>query len=148
MSEPAPRVALITGAASGIGAAIAHRIAGPGRHLLLHTRQRRGELERVVADCTGRGSECRLTLGELAAPETGPRLVHEATAAFGGLDWLVANAGFADRRPIGTLDAAGFDQSLAAILGGFFRLADAALPSLEKSRHGRIVAVSSFVAHR
>ena len=148
MSEAAPRVALITGAASGIGAAIARRIAGPGTRLLLHTRERRAELQRVAEDCAGRGSEHRLALGDLAEPETAGRLVAEAAAAFGGLDWLVANAGFADRRPVGTLDAAGFDESLAAILSGFFRLADAALPWLEKSARGRVVAVSSFVAHR
>jgi len=142
------RIALVTGAASGIGAAIARRIAGPGMHLLLHTRERRAALESIAAECAVRGSECRLALGDLAARDTAARLVGDAVAAFGGLDWLVANAGFADRRPVGTLDAAGFDESLAAILGGFFRLADAALPWLEKSTSGRVVAVSSFVAHR
>jgi NAD(P)-dependent dehydrogenase (short-subunit alcohol dehydrogenase family) len=142
------RIALVTGAASGIGAAIARRIAGPGTRLLLHTRERRGALENVAADCVARGSECRLALGDLAAPETAARLLDEAVAAFGGLDWLVANAGFADRRAVGALDDAGFERSLAAILGGFFRLASAAVPSLEKSTSGRIVAVSSFVAHR
>ncbi|HEV2546721.1 MAG TPA: SDR family NAD(P)-dependent oxidoreductase [Stellaceae bacterium] len=142
------RIALVTGAASGIGAAIVRRIAGPGTRLLLHTRERRAALERVAADCAARGSECRLALGDLAAPDTAARLVDDAVAGFGGLDWLVANAGFADRRPVGALDAAGFDASVAAILGGFFRLADAALPWLKKSPSGRVVAVSSFVAHR
>jgi NAD(P)-dependent dehydrogenase (short-subunit alcohol dehydrogenase family) len=142
------RAALVTGAASGIGAAIARRIAAPGTRLLLHTRERRTALERVATDCIARGSDCRLALGDLAAPDTAARLLDDAVAAFGGLDWLVANAGFADRRPVGALDGAGFDQSLAAILGGFFRLADAALPWLEKSTSGRVVAVSSFVAHR
>jgi NAD(P)-dependent dehydrogenase (short-subunit alcohol dehydrogenase family) len=142
------RVALVTGAASGIGAAVARRLAGAGTRLLLHTRERRTALERVAADCIARGSECRLALGDLAEPETAPRLVDDAVAAFGGLDWLVANAGFADRRPVGTLDDAGFERSLAAILGGFFRLADSALPWLAKSTSGRVVAVSSFVAHR
>jgi 3-oxoacyl-[acyl-carrier protein] reductase len=143
-----PSTALITGAASGIGAAIARRIAGPGTRLLLHTRQRRGELERVAEECERKGSRCHLALGDLAEPATAPRLVADAVAAFGGLDHLVANAGFADRRPVGTLDAAGFEKSVAAILSGFFRLADAALPWLAKSTHGRVVAVSSFVAHR
>jgi 3-oxoacyl-[acyl-carrier protein] reductase len=142
------RAALVTGAASGIGAAIARRIAGPSTRLLLHTRERRTALERVAADCIARGSDCRLALGDLAAPDTAARLLDDAVAAFGGLDWLVANAGFADRRPVGALDSAGFERSLAAILGGFFRLADAALPWLEKSTSGRVVAVSSFVAHR
>jgi 3-oxoacyl-[acyl-carrier protein] reductase len=148
VSEPARRIALITGAASGIGAAIARRLAGPETRLLLHTRERRAELEHVAGECTGRGSECRLALGDLAEPETARRLVAEAASAFGGLDCLVANAGFADRRPVGTLDGPGLEQSVDAILGGFFRLADAALPWLGKSPCGRIVAISSFVAHR
>jgi NAD(P)-dependent dehydrogenase (short-subunit alcohol dehydrogenase family) len=142
------RIALVTGAASGIGAAIARRLARPGTRLLLHTLERRDALESVAADCIARGSECRLALGDLAAPDTAARLLDDAVAAFGGLDWLVANAGFADRRPVGALDDAGFERSLAAMLGGFFRLANAALPCLEKSTSGRVVAISSFVAHR
>ena len=79
--------------------------------------------------------------------ETGPRLVAEAAEAFGRLDCLVACAGFAHRAGFGELDDADLERSLQAITGGFFRLASAALPLIEASETGRIVAVGSFVAH-
>jgi NAD(P)-dependent dehydrogenase (short-subunit alcohol dehydrogenase family) len=147
MTAPDARVALVTGAASGIGAAICRRLARPGVSLLLHTRARREHAERVAEECAAQGAICRVALGDLADPAVAPRLVDEAVATFGGLDWLVANAGFALRRPIGELDAASFAQSLEANLASFFRLVDRAHPSLLKSSAGRIVAVSSFVAH-
>ncbi len=59
----------------------------------------------------------------------------------------MANAGFADRRPIDQLGDADLARSLDPMLGGFFRLARAALPHLRRSPAGRIVALSSFVAH-
>jgi len=146
MSEPG-RTILVTGAGSGIGAALCRRLAAPGMYLLVHTGSRRERAERVAADCAAKGALCEVATGDLAESGTAARLVAAAAARFGGLDGLVANAGFADRRKLGELDEAGFERSLAAILGGFFRLADAARPHLERSAAGRIVAVSSFVAH-
>ena len=67
---------------------------------------------------------------------------------FGRLDVVVSNAGFADRRPIGELDRAGWDASLAAMTSAFFELATAAKPWLVKAgASGRLIGVSSFVAH-
>jgi NAD(P)-dependent dehydrogenase (short-subunit alcohol dehydrogenase family) len=66
---------------------------------------------------------------------------------FGGLDVLVSNAGFADRTALAALDDAGFARSLDAIQWAFLRLARAAAPHVSAAPHGRIVAVSSFVAH-
>jgi NAD(P)-dependent dehydrogenase (short-subunit alcohol dehydrogenase family) len=74
-------------------------------------------------------------------------LVGETLERFGRLDHVVSNAGFADKRPFGTLDEAGLATSLAAITVGFFRLATAASPALAKAPNGRVVAISSFVAH-
>ena len=72
----------------------------------------------------------------------------ETAAAFGRLDVVVSNAGFADRRAIGTLDRAAWDESLSAMTSAFFELATAARPWLVKAgADGRLVGVSSFVAH-
>jgi NAD(P)-dependent dehydrogenase (short-subunit alcohol dehydrogenase family) len=145
--EHPPRTVLVTGAASGIGAAVCRRIARPGLRLLVHTRARRAEAEAVAAACTAQGAACHVALGDLGEPETAARLVGEAVDRFGGIDGLVAAAGFADRRPVGQLDAAGFERSIAGNLTSLFRLVDAAHPALLRSPAGRIVAVSSFVAH-
>ena len=144
----APLRVLVTGAASGIGAALCRRIAAPGVKLLIHTRVRDADAQSVAGECRAKGGECAVSLGELAEAETAARLVGEAMTAFGGLDALVANAGFADRRLVGELDDAGFRRSVDAILTGFFRLADAARAAIEAAgQRGRIVAVSSFVGH-
>ena len=144
----APMRLLVTGAASGIGAALARRMAGPGAKMLLHTRGRKAELDGVAAECRGKGAEVATSIGDLAEPATGARLVAEAVAACGGLDALVANAGFADRRLVGELEEADFRRSVDTILLGFFRLADAARTHIVKAGdRGRIVAVSSFVGH-
>ncbi len=144
----APLRVLVTGAASGIGAALCRRIAAPGMKLLVHTRTREAEAQAVAAESRAKGADCVVSLGDLADPEVASRLVAEAAAAFGGLDALVANAGFADRRLVGVLDDAGFRRSIDAILTGFFRLADAARPHIEAAgERGRIIAVSSFVGH-
>ncbi len=144
----APLRVLVTGAASGIGAALCRRIAAPGVKLLIHTRARQADAQAVAAECRQKAAECVVSLGDLAEPDTAGRLVGEATSAFGGIDALVANAGFADRRLIGELDDVGFRRSVDAILTGFFRLADAVRASIEAAgERGRIVAVSSFVGH-
>jgi len=144
----APLRVLVTGAASGIGAALCRRIAAPGVHILLHTRAHRAEAEAVAEACQKSGATCAVSLGDLGEAEVAPRLIAEAVTAFGGLDALVANAGFADRRLVGALDDAAFRRSIDAILIGFFRLATAVRPHIEAARErGRIVAVSSFVGH-
>jgi 3-oxoacyl-[acyl-carrier protein] reductase len=136
MTDDTPRVVLVTGAASGIGAATCRRLARPGLRLMLHTGSRRAK-----------GAVCGVVLGDLADPEVPARLIAETTDLFGGLDGLVANAGFADRRRIGEIDAAGFAKSVATNLRSFFDLASAALPWLVMSTTARVVAVSSFLAH-
>jgi 3-oxoacyl-[acyl-carrier protein] reductase len=143
----AARTILVTGAGSGIGAAICRRVAASGVSLLVHTGSKRERAEAVAAECADKGALCHVEIGDLADAATSRRLVEAAASRFGGLDVLIANAGFADKRLVGELDDAGFERSLAAITTGFFRLADAARPHLLASASGRIVAVSSFVAH-
>ncbi len=138
---------LVTGAASGIGAAICRRLAAPGARIAVHTGTQRDKAEAVAAQCTAQGAECIVLTGDLADGTTAPRLVEQTVARFGGLDAVVANAGFADKRKLADLDDAAFEQSLAVIVKGLFRLSKAAEPHLVRSKRGRIVAVSSFVAH-
>ena len=141
------RVLLVTGAASGVGAAICRRLAAPDISILLHTRQNRAGAEAVAATVRAAGADAELALGDLADPGTAADLVAHTVGRFGRLDVLIANAGFADRTRFSELTDAAMARSVEAIQGGFFRLARAAIPHLVAAGDARVVAVSSFVAH-
>ncbi len=147
MDQAARRVALVTGAASGIGAATARRLAAPGTAILLHTRKNAEGLDRVAAAVHEAGAEAATMLGDIADPALPDALVAEAVSRFGGLDVVVHAAGFADRTPVAGMDDAVLRKSLDAVLFAFLRLARAALPRLAGRPAPRILAVSSFVAH-
>ncbi|MEJ0018700.1 MAG: SDR family oxidoreductase [Acetobacteraceae bacterium] len=144
---PHGRIILVTGAASGIGAAACRALAAPGVALLVHTRKNQDGAERVAVEARDAGAVADVALGDLADPAVADRLVTQAVERFGGLDVLVSNAGFADRTPFSALTDAAMVASVEAIQGGFFRLARAAVPHLKAGRDARVVAVSSFVAH-
>jgi NADP-dependent 3-hydroxy acid dehydrogenase YdfG len=141
------RSILVTGAASGIGAAICRMMAGPDTAILVHTRRNRDGAEAVAREVQEAGGMASVALGDLAEPEVAAALVATAVRCFGRLDVLVSNAGFADRTALADLSNQALVASTEAIQGAFFRLAQVALPHLRTAPQGRVVAVSSFVAH-
>lgn len=147
MSTPPQRIALVTGAGSGIGAAVCVRLAAPGAALLIHTGTHRPRAEAVAERCRAKGAICHVETGDLADEAVAGGLVGQTVERFGGLDVLVANAGFADGRSLEAIDEAGFRRSIDVIVMGLFRLVSAARPHIQASPAGRIVTVSSFLAH-
>jgi 3-oxoacyl-[acyl-carrier protein] reductase len=147
MSTVTQRVVLLTGAASGIGAATVRAIAGPGTALLIHTRKNRPALEAVAEQARRSGAEVATCLADLKQEGIAESLVAQALDRFGRIDQIVSNAGYADKRPFGAVDLAALRESYTVITEAFFALATAALPHLKASQWGRVVAVSSFVAH-
>ncbi len=141
------RSILVTGSGSGIGAAIARRLAAPGVGILVHAHTNHDGCERVAADLRRRGAEAETRLADLADGAAGEALVDAAVAAFGGLDVLVANAGFPDLRLIGELDRAGLDACYRVMIGGLFHMTTRALPHLKVAHDGRVVAISTLNAH-
>jgi 3-oxoacyl-[acyl-carrier protein] reductase len=141
-------VTLVTGAGSGIGAAIARRLARPGARMLLHTGRNAAGLEAVAQEARAKGSEVITALGDLADPAVPARLVSVARGAFGRVDEIVSNAGRAQKTVFGELRDRELEAAFAIMPMAFFRLVDAALPDLRASSAGRVVVISSFVAHR
>ncbi len=143
---------LVTGASSGIGAAVCRRIAAPGRQLLIHARggsdgTDQAPLQQVADDLRARGAVVEIAFADLAKTGAGKSLVDAAVDSFGSLDQIVSNAGFADRRHLGDVDREALDKSLQTMTGAFFDMATAAMEVLQNSSCGRVVAISSFVAH-
>jgi len=146
------RVSIITGGGSGIGAAVARRLAAPDGYLMLHGQGTDAagleRLKTVAADCERAGARVAWHTGDLANAGTASELVAAARAAFGSVDAIVHAAGFADRRGFAQLPRAGLERSFAVMAAAFLELASAALPDLTRSAQGRVVAISSFAAHR
>ena len=149
MSDP---IVLVTGASSGIGAAVCRRIASPGVRLLIHARggsdgTASDALMRVASEVENRGAEVETVFADLTEEGAGHELVKAACRQFGGLDKIVSNAGFADRTPLGEVSRDSLDRSYRAMTGAFFEIATAAIEPLKNSDCGRVVAMSSFAAH-
>lgn len=138
---------LITGAASGIGAATAKKVAGPDKQLMLHSRSNREGLDQVAASVLEYGGSAEVILGDLSDDVFADSLVGETVERLGGLHQIVSNAGFADRRLFGELDANSLVTAYKGMPEAFFRIVTNAMPYLKDSDRGRVVAVSSFVAH-
>ena len=139
------RHALVTGAARGIGAAIARALAEGGATLTLLGRDC-DALARLAAELPGQGH------GVAQADVTDEAQVQSAfdaaRAERGPLAVLVANAGAAESAPFGKTSLALWQRMLAVNLTGAFLCARAALPDMLAARHGRIVAVASTAGQR
>ncbi|MCP5368000.1 MAG: SDR family oxidoreductase [Hyphomicrobiales bacterium] len=147
MAADRPTVTLVTGAATGIGAALCRRLAGPDVALVMGTSSNAAGLAAVAKDCQAKGAQVATRVGDLRRPATVTSLVDLARKTYGGIDHLVAVAGFADRRPVGKLDSQGFVDSVRVVETAFLELVTAALDDLRASPRGRVVAVSTFLAH-
>ena len=104
-------------------------------------------LKNVAAECERLGARVRISSGDLAQAGTACGLVGAAREAFGPIDWIVHAAGFADRRGFAELPREGLERAFAVMAASFHEMASTALADLMRP-HGRVVAVSSFAAHR
>jgi NAD(P)-dependent dehydrogenase (short-subunit alcohol dehydrogenase family) len=136
--------ALVTGASSGIGRAVANRFAVEGARVAVGGRDL-GRTQRTVDEI---GSAAVPALGDVSEPETARAVVDGAAAALGGLDCVINNAGVdvSDWVPVHEWDVAAFDEILRINLRGPFLVAKYAIPHLLQAGGGSIVNMSSVCA--
>ncbi len=135
------KIALVTGASSGIGVAIAQALHAQGATVVL-TGRREAELRAVAEGLGGRASVQVADLADAAAPAA---LVEAVEAAHGKLDILVNNAGFTRDMLALRMGDEDWNAVLEVDLNAPFRLARAALRGMMKRRAGRIVSIASIV---
>jgi len=138
------RVAIVTGSSSGIGRAIAERLASEGaRVVLLGAPPDAHDLENALIDLRGCGYEVDGFPADIAADGTAERAVGLATSRFGRLDVLINNAGFAYFEEALSTPIAHLDRTLAVNVRGTFAMSIAAARLMASERRGAIVNTAS-----
>jgi 3-oxoacyl-[acyl-carrier protein] reductase len=133
------KVALITGAARGIGAATARRLAEEGAHVVVLDRPADG-LAQQTAQAIG-GS---VLLADMADPTTPGRIAAHLLEAHGGVDIVVHNAGVTRDRTLGRLDEAAWDQALSINLAAVAATTETLVRRKVLRDGGRVVCLSSI----
>jgi NAD(P)-dependent dehydrogenase (short-subunit alcohol dehydrogenase family) len=137
------KVAIITGAGSGMGRAMAELFAAEGAKVLAGE-WNEATLKETCEIVRGAGGEIRGVQGNIAKPDDCEKIVAAAVATFGKLDILVNNAGVMDNNhPIGTVDDATLERVLGINLYGTMYMTRAAISRLEADGGGAIVNVAS-----
>jgi len=136
------RVSLVTGAGSGIGRAIAEKLAREGERVVVNDLEE-ASAEEVVAGIEESGGEATSAPGDVSDPEDVGRMVERAREAFGPIEVLVNNAGYGQQKPFVELTVEDFDRMIGVHLRGTFLCTSAVLPGMLAAGRGVIVNVAS-----
>ncbi len=137
------RIALVTGAASGIGAATARRFAREGAAVAINDAKPEG-LEAVAGEIRAAGAKALGLPGDVTKKADCERLVQDVIHTFGRLDILINNAGINRDAMAAKMTEEQWDAVLPVNLKGTFLCAQAALPGMRERAWGRVVNTSSI----
>jgi 3-oxoacyl-[acyl-carrier protein] reductase len=140
----AGKTALVTGAARGIGFAIAERLGSEGANIVVSDILA-DEAKSSAAKLTEKGIKAIAIAGDISKPEDVDALFKQAADAFGGVDILINNAGITRDNLLMRLDEKSWDLVMSVNLKGAFLCTKAASRGMMKSRWGRIVNMASIV---
>ena len=141
----ADAVVLITGASTGIGAAVAQQLAtqSPGIRLVLAAR-RLDRLEAIAAQCQTAGAKPLIVPTDMAEVDQAQALAQTALAHFGQVDILVNNAGYGQMGPLELMPPAACRRQFEVNLFGPLALTQALIPGMRDRGGGRIINISSI----
>ncbi|ODP34553.1 SDR family oxidoreductase [Pandoraea sp. ISTKB] len=137
------KVAIVTGASRGIGAAISRHLARDGFTVVVNYAGSTAEAERLVADIEGAGGHAISAQADVSKPADVARLFDATEAAYGGVDVLVNNAGIMKLATLADSDDSLFDSQIAINLKGTFNTLRQASRRLRDG--GRIINLSTSV---
>jgi 3-oxoacyl-[acyl-carrier protein] reductase len=143
MTETSNRVAIVTGASRGIGAAVAERLAADGLTVVINYSGNPAPAEELARKIEGKGGRALTAKADVGDAEAVRRMFDAAEAAFGGIDVLINNAGVMTLATIAESDDALFDRQVGINLKGTFNTLREAARRLRDG--GRIVNFSTSV---
>ncbi len=146
VSELEGRVALVTGASRGIGAAIALALAGDGVDVAVHYRQREAEAREVERRIIAMGRRAACFRADLASSAEIREMIRAVESVIGLIDILVNNAGITRPQKIEEISESDWDDLIAINLKSCFIATQAVLPGMRGRRWGRIINLSSVAA--
>lgn len=137
------KVALITGASSGIGRATAVALAAQGAKVAVAAR-RLERLEKLVGEIAAKGGSALAVQMDVTKKEDRERTVAETVTKFGKLDILVNNAGVYEATQLTTATEEAWDKVIDTNLKAYFFVAQAAAKEMAKQKWGRIINIASI----
>ncbi|HLZ03096.1 MAG TPA: SDR family NAD(P)-dependent oxidoreductase [Bradyrhizobium sp.] len=140
------KVALVTGASRGIGAAIAVALAEAGAAVAVNYRERADAADALVADLNKAGHRAIAVAADVSQAASVARMIEHIRSTLGPVDILVNNAGIAIVRGVDDLTEDDFDRTITVNLKSAFLCTQAVVPSMRAKKWGRIVNISSGAA--
>jgi glucose 1-dehydrogenase len=147
MSELKNKIALVTGASRGIGAAIARDLAAAGATVALNYCQSADKAEAVCRDIESAGGRAFTVRADVARRDEIDAMLAHMEAELGPVDILVNNAAVESRGGALDFSEADYDRILDTNLKGAFRCAQRALPGMKSRGWGRVINISSVHEH-
>ena len=140
------KVALVTGASRGIGAAIAVALAEAGAAVAVNYRERADAANALVADLNKAGMRAIAVAADVSQASHVSKMIERVGSALGPVDILVNNAGIAIVRGVDDLTEADFDRTITVNLKSTFLCTQAVLAAMRAKKWGRIVNITSGAA--
>ncbi len=139
------KVALISGASRGIGAAIALRLAREGADIVVNYNHAEGEAQEIARRICELDRRALVIQADVSQAEDVRRMVGQVLDTWGHIDILVSNAGAGTGGPIGNTTDAEYEHVFGVNVKGLFNLAREIMPLMQAQHSGKIVAISSIV---
>ncbi|KAH8734495.1 hypothetical protein BGZ61DRAFT_442632 [Ilyonectria robusta] len=143
------RCVLVTGGSRGLGAVICEKFAAEGAHIMVNFVSNRAKAQEVANKASSYGAKAFTCQGDVGVPRDNARIVRETVEALGGLDIIIANAGwtkFSDFKDLEALSLDQWNKCWAINTTSHLQLVQAAKPIFDKNPDGGIYLITSSIA--